>query len=356
MAERAPAVPWLTAAANLVGRPFVLEPGSVHVRRNTGNAFAVVSCDETRFLVKVARRDTLAGDRLRSEADWYERYEGTSARALLPRYFGCVDTEFHRVVVLEYLAGCRTLRDRLLRGELNAGAAAAIVVQILDLFGTRPGAPAATTEIHLLMRARVDQRSDLLRFVLARNAGRLGVGIDDPLRVNGGVPTSIASAIATIGGIADRLASVPLGFEGFAHGDFHLENILVAESGRFHLVDPNDVASRLPLYDLAKCFMSVRGCYDLIHCGRYRLQRIRNDWTLRFPARETAIWNAVARRIARCMTSRWLAADVDAITAAVRRAAVVHWLCLLPHHAGAPQRFRAIAARMIETLHHDGSV
>jgi Phosphotransferase enzyme family len=348
------AAAWISGASSIVGKQLVFEAGTLRLRGNTGNGFAVASAGRSSFIVKAAPGHTDAGERLRGEAEWYEQHHGTPASSLFPRYYGSAEAGGYRIVTLEYLGTCRTLRDLLLRGDTTPAAAADILSRILDAFGVGAGAAAPRSEVHRLMRARIDHRAGLLRGAIAKRPALLGnADLHDRLSINGHPPISIEEAISAIASIADRLASSSIGFRGSGHGDLHLENVLVDTRGRFHLVDPNAAASRLPLYDLGKCFMSLHGRYDLIHGERYRLQRNAAEWTLRFSSRADGMWEAVARLFEADILRRSQHADAASVIAIIRRTALVHWLCLLPHHTTTPHRFRAMLARMLELLRHD---
>ncbi|MBS1861292.1 MAG: HAD family phosphatase [Actinobacteria bacterium] len=59
-----------------------------------------------------------------------------------------------------------------------------------------------------------------------------------------------------------------------AHGDTHLDNIMLVQNGDddpgFYLIDPRGEPLLPPHYDLAKLLKALRAGYDLIHYGQYR--------------------------------------------------------------------------------------
>jgi hypothetical protein len=89
--------------------------------------------------------------------------------------------------------------------------------------------------------------------------------------VNGRECPSIASIVAWLDDhVAEIFTTSRL---VFAHGDAHLDNILVSTDGpvAFRLVDPRGESLIPGHYDLAKLLKALRIGYDLIHYGGYKI-------------------------------------------------------------------------------------
>lgn len=297
------------------------------LRLNTGNRMFLVSGGKYPMLVKVSGPASASRRRLQAEADWCSHMNTSwptnvlvSSRTVVavPRAHGTVELGVGLAFLREYVPNTSELQGMVITGHISEWRFAESLEDIFRALRWRVRKGQADgSVVERLICERVSHRLGELR--------RIDGGYEFlcEKRLTAGLRLSLLDVASAIPELAASVFARGPALIGDAHGDLTLENILHASTGSsVWLIDGNAVFIKDPIYDLGKLFQCT-------YCRYSSIRESTSNDALDFNLyRSDILTNALCHAIRSAVGPAGIS---EAITQG-KLMAIVHTLCLLPHH------------------------
>ncbi len=278
------------------------------------------------------------GTATHKEIAWYEHIKQRGFQSG-GEYVGSYIANSYAALLIKYVDGSSTVDELALIDEVDPGLVARLVRRAIDLdrgLFDETNIDATPDRVNAFYMEKYEKRrqeADAIPYLK-------NLFTQTFVTINGrklSTPDVVVESIKTTPYLLDRLTPTRL---GLVHGDLHCGNILT-KGDEVILIDPNGNLVMPMEYDIGKILHSIHGHYGSIMRGAYTLiEDASLPYTFSFSvhgpkAYETAL-NGVREQITEDEYIRGLYAEA------------LHFVTMLPHHAGATEETIALFLRSVE--------